>query len=101
VVNLVDSREFTRVTAYFVKSDEIISTAEAARTVVFGNSSSLYLRNNTFQVFVVAEIDGSQTILTQDYLTLDADSTSMFMILVEDETTENGVAIQWADQLSE
>ncbi|MBF7072661.1 hypothetical protein ISG33_04520 [Glaciecola sp. MH2013] len=101
VVNLVDNTEFSRIATYFVKSDEIISTAEATRSVVFGNQSSLYLRNNTYQVFAVAEIDGTEIILTQDELTLDQDSNAMFMILVEDENAENGVSIQWADQVSE
>jgi hypothetical protein len=80
VVNLVDNLDFSRIVVYFVKSDEIISTAEATRTVVFGNQSSLFLRNNTYQVF--------------------EDSEPLFMIMVEDMNAENEVSIQWESQIS-
>ena len=100
VVNLVDNLDFSRIVVYFVKSDEIISTAEATRTVVFGNQSSLFLRNNTYQVFAVAEIDGTEIILTQSQLTLDEDSEPLFMIMVEDMNAENEVSIQWESQIS-
>jgi hypothetical protein len=100
VVNLVDNLDFSRIVVYFVKSDEIISTAEATRTVVFGNQSSLFLRNNTYQVFAVAEIDGTEIILTQSELTLDEDSEPLFMIMVEDMNAENEVSIQWESQIS-
>jgi len=98
VINLVDSREFTRISVYFVKSDEIISTAEANPSVVFGNLQTLFLRNNTYQVFAVAEIDGTDIILTQDELVLDADSTPLFLILTEHAQVENEVTIQWESQ---
>ncbi len=95
VVNLVDSQDFTRIKVYFVKSDEIISTAESNASVVFGNQQTLYLRNNTYQVFAVAEIDGTDIILTQDDLILDEDSDSLFLILTEDAQVDNEVNMQW------
>lgn len=101
VINLVDSQEFTRISVYFVKSDEIISTADAAPSVVFGNQQTLFLRNNTYQVFAVAEIDGTEIILTQDDLILDEDSHPQFLILTEDSQVENEVSLQWESQSPE
>lgn len=95
VVNLVDSQDFTRIKVYFVKSDEVISTAEANPSVVFGNQQTLYLRNNTYQVFAVAEIDGTDIILTEDELILDEDSESLFLILTESAQVDNEVNMQW------
>jgi hypothetical protein len=95
VINLVDSQDFTRISVYFVKSDEIISTADANPSVVFGNQQTLFLRNNTYQVFAVAEIDGTDIILTQDELVLDEDSEPLFLILTEDAQVENEVTMQW------
>lgn len=57
-------------------SDDFDAT-EANPSVVFGNLQTLFLRNNTYQVFAVAEIAGTDIILTQDDLVLDTDSGSL------------------------
>lgn len=101
VVNLVESQDFSRISVYFVKSDEIISTADANPSVVFGNQQTLFLRNNTYQVFAVAEIDGTDIILTQDDLVLDESSEPLFLILTESPDVENEVSIQWEQQSPE
>ncbi|MFW8591545.1 hypothetical protein ACOI22_12135 [Glaciecola sp. 2405UD65-10] len=100
LLNLVNSDDFSVVSFYFVKSDEIIETAENSRNVIQGNASSLILLNNTYQVFVVASIDNNEIILDELSLTLDEDSTDQFLILEHSDVNSSGYALRSVDQIS-
>lgn len=99
LLNLVNSDDFSVVTFYFVKSDEIIETAEKSRNLIQGNASSIILLNNTYQVFVVATIDSNDIILDELYLTLDEDSKDQFLILEHSDESSSGFALRAVDQV--
>ena len=94
LLNLVNSDDFTTVTFYFVKSDEIIETAENKRNVIQGNATSLVLRNNTYQLFVVAEIDNNEIIIDEQILVLDETETDQFLILEHSIESSSGYAVR-------
>lgn len=100
LLNLVNSDDFSIVSFYFVKSDEIIETAETSRSLVQGNASSVILLNNTYQVFVLATIDNNDIILDELTLTLDEDSEDQFLILEHSVTNSSGYALRSVDQVS-
>lgn len=93
LVNLVDSDEFSLVQFYFVRSDETIETADYHRSVSYPQADAISLRNNTYQVFAVAEEKGSQIILAQMTLTLDEASTAMFLIAQQDMYAPTGYSL--------
>ncbi|WP_395340248.1 DUF4397 domain-containing protein [Ningiella sp. W23] len=80
IVNLVDSDDFTGVTFYFVKSDESIETADNRRTVGLATPRNVVLRNNTYEVYAIANIDGRDIILSSELLILDEQSPELFLI---------------------
>ncbi len=100
LLNLVNSDDFSVVSFYFVKSDEIIETAENSRSVVQGTTSSVILLNNTYQVFVIAEIDNNDIIIDELTLTLDEESKDQFLLLEHSDTSSSGFALRIVDQVA-
>ncbi|MGB3724670.1 MAG: hypothetical protein WA981_02805 [Glaciecola sp.] len=100
LLNLVNSDDFSVVSFYFVKSDEIIDTAENSRSVVQGTTSSVILLNNTYQVFVIAEIDNNDIIIDELTLTLDEESKDQFLLLEHSDTSSSGFALRIVDQVA-
>ncbi len=100
LLNLVTSDDFRTVTVYFVKSDEIIDTAENSRNLAEGSSSSVILLNNTYQVLVVASIDNNDIILDDLSLTLSEETKDLFLILEQSDQSPSGYAIRIVDQVS-
>lgn len=97
-LNFIDSDDFGLVSLYFVRRDERIDTAENEQTVSYGGASSITLLNNTYTVFVVAQDDTSELILTSFELVLDEDTKPQFIILENDDTTASGYRATLADQ---
>jgi hypothetical protein len=98
MVNLVDSSEFGAFTVYFVRNDETIESALYKRAVSFADSELLYLKNNTYQVYVVAKDNSSDIILNAFELILDEESNEQFMIVEVDETQPTGYKVSLFDQ---
>ncbi|WP_164084776.1 hypothetical protein [Alteromonas flava] len=98
-VNLAYSEDFTRVTFYFVKSNESIANAEYRRTTITGNAESIVLPNNTYDVFAIASVDGTDIILDSGVLTLDENSNEMYLLLESDPTRNSGVAMHLTPQI--
>jgi hypothetical protein len=99
IINLVDSDDFTGVSFYFVKSDESIETADNRRTVGLATLQSVVLRNNTYEVYAIADIDGRDIILKSQLLVLDEDSGEQFLIFEENENTASGYLMTFVDQI--
>jgi len=100
MLNLAYNDDFSRATFYFVKSDEIIETAEERRSTTIGSPETLVLLNNTYQVYAIAEIDNNEIILDSFSLTLDEDSEELFLVLEEDMTAATGYRMQLFPQIS-
>jgi len=98
MVNLVDSSEFGAFTVYFVRNDETIDTAVYRKAVSFASSELLYLKNNTYQVYVVAKDNSSDIILNAFELTLDEESNEQFMVVEVDEASPTGYKVSLFDQ---
>jgi len=98
MVNLVDSDEFSSVTIYFVRSDETIETTTYKHAVGFAASESLYLKNNTYQVYVVGKYNSSDIILNTFELVLDEESKEQFLVVETDETQPTGYKVSLFDQ---
>jgi hypothetical protein len=98
MVNLVDSSEFGAFTIYFVRNDETIDTAFYQKAVSFADSDLIYLKNNTYQVYVVAKDNSSDIILNAFELTLDEDSKEQFMIVEVDDAQPTGYKVSLFDQ---
>ena len=98
IVNLVDSVEFTGVSFYFVKSDESIETADTRRTVGLASSQSVVLRNNTYEVYAIANIDNRDIILDGALLTVDEDSSEQFLIFEKDDNSPTGFNMKFINQ---
>ncbi|TYK66682.1 DUF4397 domain-containing protein [Colwellia echini] len=90
IVNLIQSDDFSQAVVYFVRQNETIETALYNKEVNYKNNSSIYLKNNTYQVFVVAKKNGSSIILNTFDLILDEDSTEQFLVLENDENAPTG-----------
>ena len=89
MMHLADNEDFNRVTFYFVKDNEVIDTAENRLTVALATPSSLILRNNSYEVFAIAEIDGVETILDSAEITLDEETDDQYLLL---ETVQDSVS---------
>ncbi|MBA6348398.1 hypothetical protein [Colwellia sp. BRX8-9] len=98
MVNLVDSTEFGAFTIYFVRSDETIESAFYKTAVSFANSELVYLKNNTYQVYVVAQDNSSEIILNAFELILDEESKEQFMVVEVDDTAPTGYKVSLFDQ---
>ena len=101
VLNLVYNEDIARVTFYFVKSDEIIETAEQRRSTTLGNPETLVLLNNTYDVFAIATIDGTDIILDNQTLTLDEESDEQFLLLESDIASATGYRMRFVSQIVE
>ncbi|MBL4630046.1 MAG: hypothetical protein JKY14_02425 [Paraglaciecola sp.] len=98
VVNLADSEDFSRVTFYFVLNDEIIDTADNLLSVLQENAGSLTLLNNTYDIYAVATIDGTETILDSLNMVLDEDSQEQYLIFEQNVETSSGYQITLVNQ---
>ncbi len=98
MIDLVDSEDFNFVKFYFVRSDETIETALYNRSAVYTQPESIYLQNNTYQVFAIAEVDSSEIILSNVEMTLDEDSDELFLIVEADINSPTGYRIEMLKQ---
>jgi len=98
LVNLVDSDDFNGVTYYFVRSDETIDTAYYKRTLGFTEDKTITLSNNTYEVYAVAEDNGSEIILDSLTLTLDESFNDAFIVVEKEESSATGYKITLFDQ---
>jgi hypothetical protein len=98
VVNLADSEDFSRVTFYFVLNDEIISTAENLLSVLQENSGSLTLLNNTYEIYAIATIDGTDSILDSMELVLNENSQEQYLIFEQDVYASSGYQMLLVNQ---
>jgi len=101
MIDLVDSDDFNFVKFYFVRSDETIETALYNRSAVYTQPESIYLQNNTYQVFAVAEVDSSEIILSSFEMILNEDSDELFLIVEVDITEPTGYRIEMIKQTSD
>lgn len=97
-VNLIDNADFTSITLYYVRSDEVIETAEYSQYTTFGNERSLTLLNNTYTVYAVAREGSSEVILATDTLTLDEESGELMVVLDENEAVASGYSMTFMQQ---
>ncbi|MDO7084240.1 hypothetical protein WNY51_10315 [Pseudocolwellia sp. AS88] len=97
-VNFIDSDDFSLVRLYYVKNSELIDTTSNEQSVSYGDSSTITLLNNTYIVYVVAQDDSSELILTSFELILDEDSVPQYIILENDDSTATGYRATLADQ---
>jgi len=102
VVNLIDQDEiiddFTNIKVYFVRSDEIIETAEQYITATFAKPSAVELLNNTYTVYVIGRLDSSDLILSSSELILNEDSKDQFVILEKNLNSATGYKMSFANQ---
>jgi hypothetical protein len=102
VVNLIDQDEiiddFANIKVYFVRSDEIIETADQSLTAIFAQANSAQLLNNTYKVYVIGNLDSSNIVLSSSEITLDEDSKNQFLILEKDSNTSTGYKMTFANQ---
>lgn len=105
VINLIDQDEiiddFTSIKVYFVKSDEIIETAEQYLTAIFAKPSTAELLNNTYTVYVIGRLDSSDIILSSNELILDETSKDQFLILEKELGSATGYKMTFANQTRE
>lgn len=102
VINLIDQDEiiddFASIKVYFVRSDEIIETAEQYLTAIFAKPSSVDLLNNTYTVYVIGRLNSSDIILSSSELILNEDSKDQFIILEKDLNSASGYRMIFANQ---
>lgn len=98
VVNLANSEDFSRVTFYFVLNDEIISTADNLLSVLQENSGSLTLLNNTYDIYAIASIDGTDIVLDSMQMVLDEQSQEQYLIFEQDVNTSSGYQMLLVNQ---
>ena len=98
IINLVDSDDFSGVSFYFVKSDESIETADNRRTVGLATPRNIVLRNNTYEVYAIATIDGREIILSSELLTLDEQSPELFLIFEANIQAVNDYSMRFVPQ---
>jgi len=105
VINLIDQDEiiddFSSIKVYFVRSDEVIETADQSLTAIFANPSAVELLNNTYTVYIIGKLDSSELIIASTVLTLDEESKDQFIILEKDTDSATGYRMVFANQTSE
>lgn len=84
IINFVDDDDFSVVTFYFVRSDEIIDTATNKKSVAYADHQSIILRNNTYTIYAVAKDNSSDILLATSQLILDENSPELFLLLEQD-----------------
>jgi len=90
MVNLVDSDDFNSVSFYFVRADETIDTADYSRSMGFADHQDIFLKNNTYQVYVVAKENSSDIILSSFELVLDEQSHEQFLVIEKSTASATG-----------
>jgi hypothetical protein len=100
VVNLIQSDEFSQVEVFFVRQDETITSAENKREINYKDSRDISLKNNSYQVFVVATDNGSDIILNSFELILNEQSTEQFLVLESSENSPTGYKTTMFSQIS-
>ena len=98
MINLVDNDDFNFVKFYFVRSDETIETALYNRSAVYIQPESIYLQNNTYQVFAVADVDSSEVILSSFEMILDEESDELFLVVEADANEPTGYRVEMLKQ---
>jgi hypothetical protein len=93
IIHFVDNEDFSNVTFYFVRSDEIIETAYYKKAAQLASPEEITLINNTYTVYAVAKEDSSDIILTTTTLTLTEDSDNLFLLLEQDNDSPTGYSI--------
>jgi len=88
IINLID--DFDNVRVFFVLSDETTETASNKATAIFAKPNSVTLRNNTYNVFIIGKEDTSDLILTTMSITLNEETSELFLVLEENEDTVSG-----------
>jgi len=100
LLNLLNTDDFPLVTFYFVEDNEIIDTTDNERSVVLGGATSIILLNNTYQLFVVAEIDNNDIVLFESTVVLEDDTDDLFLILEDSLTSPSGYEVRIVSQVS-
>ncbi len=98
MINLVDDEDFSAVTFYYVRNNELVDTTPYYRTTSYARASEIDLVNNTYQVYAIATEDSSEVILGIEELVLDEDSKELFLILEEDMTSPSGYRMTFKNQ---
>jgi hypothetical protein len=102
VVNLIDedeiSDDFSNIKVYFVLSDETIATAGQSVGAVFATPASVQLLNNTYEVYVIGQLESSDVILSSTELVLGESSQDQFLILQKDDSSATGYKMVFANQ---
>ena len=98
MVNLADSDDFSRIKFAFVQNNQTISTATYTASVLQEKTGSLSLLNNTYDVYAIATIDGTDVILDSLNLVLDEDSQDQFVIFEADPAAASGFKMTFAAQ---
>lgn len=105
VINLIDQDEivddFSSIKVYFVRSDEVIETADQYLTATFANPSSVELLNNTYTIYIIGKLDSSDIILSSTELILDEESEDQFILLEKNANSATGYKMTFANQTSE
>jgi len=90
LVNLIQSDEFSQVEVFFVRQDEDIESANFHREVSYKSTNAILLKNNSYQVFVIAKDNGSSIILNSFELVLNEESKEQFLVLEAYENSPTG-----------
>ena len=101
IVNLIQSDEFSSVTVYFVRADETIGSAQYHREISYKNTNDVLLKNNSYQVFVVAKENSSSIILNTFDLVLNEQSSAQFLVLEKSDAAPTGYKTTLFNQSSE
>ena len=98
IVNFVDDDDFSVITFYFVRSDEIIDTATNKKSVAYANHQSIILRNNTYTIYAVAKDNSSDILLATSQLIFDENSQELFLLLEQDIYSATGYKLSMTEQ---
>ncbi|WP_196139569.1 DUF4397 domain-containing protein [Aliikangiella sp. G2MR2-5] len=96
VVNLID--DFSSVSVYFVKSNENIETADYQLSASSLSEKNIYLKNNSYNVYVIAKDNTTDLILSYSILTLDENSNEQFLVLDESDSSDTGYSASFFAQ---
>jgi len=100
IVNLIQSDDFSQVEVFFVRQDEDIESANFHRAVSYKDTNAILLKNNSYQVFVIAQDNGSSIILNSFELILNEESSEQFMILEAHEDSPTGYKTSMIPQIA-
>ena len=101
IVNLIQSDDFSLVSVFFVRQDETINSATYYREIAYKNTSSILLKNNSYQVFVVAKDNGSSIVLNSFALIVNEESNEQFLVLETSENSPTGYKTTMFKQIAE